>query len=73
MKTKPMMAAIAADCRSFHVLPAAGRDRPRSAVRKSNSAQTNTTGELRFKAPEGWVDREDFFGDARGAIQTAES
>jgi len=53
MKRKSMMAATLL----IAVLPcSACSGRGSTAVNpQANSAQTNTTGELRFKAPEGWV------------------
>jgi hypothetical protein len=54
MKTKFMLAAIplvaALACPACQ-----GQGSPSSGGPQTNSAQTNTTGELRFKAPEGWV------------------
>jgi hypothetical protein len=54
MKTKFMLAAIpliaALACSACQ-----GKGSPSTSSPQANSAQTNTTGELRSKAPEGWV------------------
>jgi hypothetical protein len=54
MKTKSMLAAI--PLIAVIACPACqGKGSPSTSSPQANSAQTNTTGELRSKAPEGWM------------------